>query len=1287
MTSRISFATTTNVPDYPDFLEIQLKSFNDFFQLGTPPEKRVNEGLHKVFREHFPIEDARGNFILEFIDYTLDMPKYGPHECIERGLTYSVPLKAKLRLIRKDDEDEGVETIEQEAYLGNIPYMTPQGSFIINGAERVVVSQIHKSPGVFFTQSKHVSGTKLYSSRIIPFKGAWIEFATDVNHVMYAYIDRKKKFPITTLLRAIGYATDKEILDLFDLSIEVKAARKALQEHMGKKLAARVLRSWTEDFVDEDTGEVITLDRNEILVERNSILDEAAIDKILEAGLSHVVLYREDITVADYEIIYNTLYKDNANSEKEAVEQIYRQLRSAEPPDEQTAREAIQSLFFSTKRYNLGEVGRYKINTKLGISIPMDVSVLTKEDIVEIVKYLIRLINSKAAVDDIDHLSNRRLRTVGEQLYGQFELGLSRMARTVRERMNVRDNEDFKPVDLINSRTIASVINPFFGTNPLSQFMDQVNPLAELTHKRTISALGPGGLTRERAGFEIRDIHYSHYGRLCAIKTPEGPSIGLISSLSMYARINHMGFLVTPYRKVSQGVVDLSQDSISYLTAEQEEKANIAQATSRLDKNGRFLDKIVKTRYSGNFPLTGPENISFIDVAPNQIVSISASLIPFLEHDDASRALMGSNMQCQAVPLLQPEAPIVGTGIERKIAQDFRGLLRAEYTGVVTYVDAEKIVIDYDRTEDEMLVSFESNAVTYRLLKMQRTNQATCVNFKPIVAKGDRVQPGQILCEGYATQNGELALGRNLKVAFMSWRGYNYEDAIVVSERIVKYDLFTSIRLDELTLDARETKLGPEELTAEIPSLSEEALANLDENGVISVGTFVKEGDLLIGKITPKGEADPNPQERFLRAIFGDKALDVKDVSLRVRPYMQGVVIKTRLFSRPKSDKNIRAKIKKELEILKKEHVQQLLGLREVMLTKLVKLLEGEKSNGIYHQFGDELVAEGKTLTVELIEKVLLPLTNPYRDESDYNVPEETNLLVELVLDNWTTDERKNTLVKTLITNYNIKKSTLIADFRRIRFALEIGDDLPAGVIELAKVFIVNKRKLQPGDKMAGRHGNKGIVAKVVREEDMPFLADGTPVDIVLSPLGLPSRMNLGQIFETLLGWVGDVLGEKYTVPVFDGPSIEDIAKELERAGLPSFGKAELYDGLTGEKFDRPVTVGVIYMLKLDHLVEDKIHARSVGGYTLISQQPLGGRAQFGGQRFGEMEVWALKGHGAAHTLREMLTIKSDDIEGRAGAFEAIVKGTSFPKPGRPESFNVLLHELRGLGLEITLKP
>ncbi len=1240
-----------------------------------------------MFREAFPIEDVRGKYILQFIDYSLDAPKYcDPEECVEKGVTFSVPLKAKLRLLRNVGEDDAIETIEQEVFLGNIPYMTTMGSFVINGAERVIVSQLHKSPGVLFAQSKHVSGVKLYSARIIPFKGAWIEFVTDVHNVMYAYIDRKKKLPITTLLRAIGYSTDKAILDIFHLVEEVPANKKELKAHLGRELAARILKSWQEEFVDEDTGEVITLDRNEVVLERNTILDDAAIEQILEAGVKSVVLCREDINSLDYEIIYNTLQRDSANSEKEAVEHIYRQLRNTEPPDEATAREALQGLFFSNKRYSLGEVGRYRINHKLGLNVPMDVSVLTNEDIVEIVKYLLGLINSKATVDDIDHLSNRRLRSVGEQLYAQFELGLSRMVRTIRERMNIRDNEDFKPSDLINARILTSVINTYFGTNPLSQYMDQLNPLAEITHKRRISALGPGGLSRERAGFEIRDIHYTHYGRLCTVETPEGPNIGLIASLAVHAKMNDMGFIVTPYKKVHKGKVDQRVENIQYLSAEDEDKIKIAQANSKLDDKGCFLSKTVKTRYAGDFPVVSPNDISYIDVAPNQIFSVSASSIPFLEHNDASRALMGSNMQRQAVPLLQPESPIVGTGIETRIAQDFRGLIQAEKSGEVEYVDANKIVVKYDLTDDDQLVSFGTASKVYPLIKMKGTNQGTCMNYKPIVKKGDRVQPNQILCEGYATQNGELALGRNLKVAYMSWLGNNYEDAIVISERVVREDLFTSIHIEEFKLETRETKLGPEELTNEIPNLSEEVLSNLDSNGVVAEGTVVRDGDVLIGKITPKGEVDPTPEDKLLRAIFGDRAGDVKDVSLRVPAYMQGVVLKTRLFSKPKIDKNYRIKMKRELEALKEQHAKQLVALRGVMIGKLAKLLKGEKSQGVYHQFGDELIAPGQVFTEQLIERYLFPVKNLYRDESYYNIPEETNLISEVNLDKWVANEHKNELLNTLVNNYNVARNSLIGNFRKEKFTLEIGDELPPNTLKLAKVYLANKRKLQSGDKMAGRHGNKGIVAKVVREEDMPFLSDGTPVDIVLSPLGLPSRMNLGQIYEALLGWAGHSLGEKYATPVFDSVSLEDINNRLTGAGLPAFGQAELYDGRTGTKFDQLITVGVLYMIKLDHLVADKIHARSIGPYSMITQQPLGGRSQFGGQRFGEMEVWALEAFGASNILQEMLTVKSDDVWGRAKAYEAIVKGASFPRPGIPESFNVLIHELRGLGLEITLK-
>ena len=1283
-TERVNFASIRTVIDYPDFLDVQLKSFKDFLQIETPAERRSNEGLFKVFSENFPISDSRENFVLEFIDYVIDPPKYSVDESIDRGLTFSVPLKAKLRLSCNDEDNEDFETIEQEVFLGNIPYMTEKGSFIINGAERVIVSQLHRSPGVFFAQSKHTNGTKLYSARIIPFKGSWIEFATDVNAVMYAYIDRKKKFPVTTLLRAIGYGSDKDILDLFGLSEEVKAEESTLKEYVGRKLAARVLRTWTEDFVDEDTGEVVSIDRNEVLLERDSVLSQEDIDTILESGTESIILHREDVNITDYSIIYNTLQKDNSNSEKEAVEQIYRQLRNTEAPDEQTARDIIQSLFFSDKRYDLGEVGRYRINKKLNLEIESDVRVLTTEDIIKIVKYLIGLINSRAVVDDIDHLSNRRVRTVGEQLYSQFGVGLARMARTIKERMNVRDNEDFKPVDLINARTLSSVINSFFGTNQLSQFMDQTNPLAEVTHKRRMSALGPGGLSRERAGFEVRDVHYTHYGRLCTIETPEGPNIGLISSLCVHAKVNNMGFIETPYRKVGEGKVDMSGD-VLYLTAEEEDTHNIAQANAPLAQDGQFVNETVKARYEGDFPVVEPGQVSYMDVAPNQIVSVAASMIPFLEHDDANRALMGSNMQRQAVPLLRPQAPIVGTGLEARVALDSRSLVLAEEDGVVDYVDGKKIVLRYDLTDEQKLISFDGDLKTYNLTKFRRTNQDTCVNLKPIVLKGDRVKKGQPLCEGYATENGELALGRNLQVAFMPWQGYNFEDAIVISERVVRDDIFTSIHIEEFELEVRDTKRGEEELTSEIPNVSEDAVKNLDENGIIRVGAEVKEGDILIGKITPKGETDPTPEEKLLRAIFGDKAGDVKDASLKASPSLRGVVIDTKLFSRPKKDKDLRAKSKKEVESLKTGYKKDLLGLRAKMINKLVELLEGKTSQGIKHKFGDEILSKGVKFSRANIENNIFPEKNIYRDESNYNVPEEANLIGDLIIENWTDDEHVNNLVFEMVKNYNQTRNEMTAHFKRERFTLEVGDELPAGIVQLAKVYVAKKRKLKVGDKMAGRHGNKGVVAKIVREEDMPFMEDGTPVDIVLNPLGVPSRMNIGQIYETVLGWAGLKLGKKYSTPIFDGATLDDVAKELKEAGLPEFGRAELYDGLSGEKFDQKVTVGVIYMLKLGHLVDDKMHARSIGPYSLITQQPLGGKAQFGGQRFGEMEVWALEAFGASHVLQEILTVKSDDVIGRAKAYEAIVKGENLPKPNIPESFNVLVHELRGLALEVTL--
>jgi DNA-directed RNA polymerase subunit beta len=1283
-TERISFSSIKSVLDYPDFLDIQVKSFEDFFQLETPAEKRTQDGLFKVFSENFPISDSRENFVLEFIDYLVDPPKYSVEECIDRGLTYSVPLKAKLRLSCNDKDNEDFETIEQEVFLGNIPYMTIKGSFVVNGAERVIVSQLHRSPGVFFAQSKHTNGTALYSARIIPFKGSWIEFATDVNSVMYAYIDRKKKFPVTTLLRAIGYGTDKDILDLFGLSEEIKANKAQLKKGVGRKLAARVLRTWIEDFVDEDTGEVVSIDRNEVLLERDSILSEEDVDLILDSGVDSIILHREDINIADYTIIYNTLSKDNSNSEKEAVEQIYRQLRNTEAPDEQTARDIIQSLFFSDKRYDLGEVGRYRINKKLGLDISFDKRVLTTQDIISIVKYLIGLINSKAVVDDIDHLSNRRVRTVGEQLYAQFGVGLARMARTIKERMNVRDNEDFKPVDLINARTLSSVINSFFGTNQLSQFMDQTNPLAEITHKRRMSALGPGGLSRERAGFEVRDVHYTHYGRLCTIETPEGPNIGLISSLCVHAKINSMGFIETPYRKVNEGKVNMSEDVV-YLTAEEEDTHNIAQATAPLDAKGTFINDRVKARFEGDFPVVEPKELTYMDVAPNQIVSVAASLIPFLEHDDANRALMGSNMQRQAVPLLKAEAPIVGTGLEGRAARDSRMMIIAEGEGVVHYVDATKIIVKYEQSDADELVNFDNEYRTYKLIKFRRTNQDTSINLTPIVLKGDKVTKGQVLCEGYSTQNGELALGKNLRVAYMPWQGYNFEDAIVISERVVRDDVFTSIHIDEYELEVRDTKRGEEELTSEIPNVSEEAVKNLDENGIIRVGAEIKEGDILIGKITPKGETDPTPEEKLLRAIFGDKAGDVKDASLKASPSLQGVVIDTKLFTRPKKDKDLRVKSKKEVETLKAQYGKDLTVVRNEMIDKMFSLLQGKTSQGVKHKFGDEVISKGVKFNKTNITENIFPEKNIYRDESNYNVQAEVNLVTDLNLDNWTTDDKTNALIVRLIKNYNLKRNEIAGEFKRKRFTIEVGDELPTGIVQLAKVYIAKKRKLKVGDKMAGRHGNKGVVARIVREEDMPFLEDGTPMDIVLNPLGVPSRMNIGQIYETVLAWAGLELGRKYSTPIFDGATMEEVQAELAEAGLPDAGRAYLYDGLSGVRFDQSVTVGIAYMLKLGHLVDDKMHARSIGPYSLITQQPLGGKAQFGGQRFGEMEVWALEAFGASHVLQEILTVKSDDVIGRAKAYEAIVKGENIPKPNIPESFNVLVHELRGLALEITL--
>ncbi|TVR82817.1 MAG: DNA-directed RNA polymerase subunit beta [Saprospirales bacterium] len=1258
--SRVNFGKTRLLNEYPDFLEIQLQSFKEFFQLETTPENRINEGLYRVFQENFPITDARNIFVLEFLDYFIDPPRYSIDECKQRGLTYSVPLKAKLRLSCNDEEHIDFQTIVQDVFLGNIPYITPKGTFVINGAERVIVSQLHRSPGVFFSQSFHPNGTKIHSARVIPFKGAWMEFATDINTVMYAYIDRKKKFPVTTLLRSIGFDSDKEILTIFGLAEEIKANKTALKKAIGRKLAARVLRKWTEDFVDEDTGEVVTIERNEIILERDMVLDADNITLILDAEAETVILQKEDIE-EDYSIIYNTLQKDPSSSEIEAVQHIYRQLRGTDPPDEETARGIIDKLFFSDKRYNLGEVGRYKINRKLSLDIDPEVQVLTKEDIIEIVKYLISLINQRAELDDIDHLSNRRVRTVGEQLYSQFGVGLARMARTIRERMNVRDNEVFTPVDLINARTLSSVINSFFGTSQLSQFLDQTNPLSEITHKRRISALGPGGLSRERAGFEVRDVHYSHYGRLCTIETPEGPNIGLISTLCVHSKINRMGFLETPYRKVLDGKVDMSGE-IEYLSAEGEDYKKIAQANSELEEDGAFVSDRVKCREHGEFPVLAPDEIEYMDVAPNQIVGVSASLIPFLENDDANRALMGSNMQRQAVPLLRPSSPIVGTGLEAKVAGDSRMLINADGDGVVEYVDANKIVIRYDRTEEDTLVSFETNLTTYNLTKFLRTNQGTCINLKPIVKKGERVTRGKILCDGYATDKGELALGQNLKVAFMPWKGYNFEDAIVLSERVVKEDVYTSLHIEHFELDVRDTKLGEEELTNDIPNVSEDATKDLDENGIIRIGAWINEGDIIIGKITPKGESDPTPEEKLLRAIFGDKAGDVKDASLKAPPSTEGVVIDKQLFSRAKKDKSLKDKEKEMLRSLDDEHAIALNELKTILIDKLLLILKGQVSEGVKTIYGEELIPKGTKFSQRVFNEIEFT-------QVDYS--------------GWSKEEDVNTLVARVLHNYNIKVNEEKGRYKREKFNISIGDELPAGVLKLAKVYMAKKRKLKVGDKLAGRHGNKGIVSRIVRMEDMPFLEDGTPVDIVLNPLGVPSRMNIGQIFETVLGWAGEKLGMKFATPIFDGASIHEIADYVDKAGLPELGQTYLYDGETGDRFHQKATVGIIYMLKLSHMIDDKMHARSIGPYSLITQQPLGGKAQFGGQRFGEMEVWALEAFGAANILQELLTIKSDDIQGRAKAYEAIVKGNNLPEANIPESFNVLIHELRGLALDV----
>ena len=1250
---------------YPDFLDVQLESFRDFLQLDTPPEKRKNDGLYKVFAENFPIADTRNNFVLEFLDYYIDAPRYSVEECLERGLTFSVPLKAKLKLYCSDPEHEDFDTVIQDVYLGPIPYMTDNGTFVINGAERVVVSQLHRSPGVFFGSSVHANGTPLFSARIIPFKGSWIEFATDINNVMYAYIDRKKKLPVTTLLRAIGYETDKDILRIFDLAEEVKANKTNLKKMKGRRLAARVLKSWTEDFVDEETGEVVSIERNETVIERETVIDDPEIDIILDTGVESVLVHHEETGASDYSIIFNTLQKDPSNSEKEAVVFIYRQLRNADPADDASAREVINNLFFSDKRYDLGDVGRFRINKKLNLDTDPSIRVLTKEDIIEIIKYLVELANSKAVVDDIDHLSNRRVRTVGEQLSNQFAVGLARMSRTIRERMNVRDNEVFSPTDLINAKTISSVINSFFGTNALSQFMDQTNPLAEITHKRRLSALGPGGLTRERAGFEVRDVHYTHYGRLCPIESPEGPNIGLISSLCVYAKINSLGFIETPYRKVVNGVCDVNNDDVIYLSAEEEESKIIGQGNAPLKEDGNFIRKVVKCRKDADYPVVPPAQVDLMDVAPQQIASIAAALIPFLEHDDAHRALMGSNMMRQAVPLITTEAPIVGTGIEKQVCEDSRTMITAEGDGVVEYVDATTIRILYDRSEDEEFVSFEPAVKEYKLPKFRRTNQNMTIDLRPMCDKGQRVHKGDILTEGYATAEGELALGRNLLVAYMPWKGYNYEDAIVLNERVVRDDILTSVHVDEFSLEVRETKRGVEELTSDIPNVSEEATKDLDENGIIRVGAHVEPGDILIGKITPKGESDPSPEEKLLRAIFGDKAGDVKDASLKANPSLSGVVIDKKLFSKAMKTRVEKNRDKLELPKLDKEFQDKVDDFKAILIDKLLTLTEKKTSRGVKDYMGVEIIPEGAKFKASHFENL------------DYT---------SVQLTGWTDDEHINSLIRDLVINYLKKYKVLDAELKRKKLALTIGDELPAGIIQMAKVYIAKKRKIGVGDKMAGRHGNKGIVSKIVRQEDMPFLEDGTPVDIVLNPLGVPSRMNLGQIFEAVLGAAGQKLGVRFATPIFDGAHLEDLNEWTDKAGLPRCCSTQLYDGETGLPFDQKATVGVTYMLKLGHMVEDKMHARSIGPYSLITQQPLGGKAQFGGQRFGEMEVWALEAFGASHVLQEILTIKSDDVVGRSKAYEAIVKGDSMPTPGIPESLNVLLHELRGLGLSVSLE-
>ncbi|YBU88070.1 MAG: DNA-directed RNA polymerase subunit beta [Candidatus Walczuchella monophlebidarum] len=1260
LTSRVSFASVKKQVEYPDFLEIQIKSFKEFFQLENQSENKKNEGLFKTFMENFPIYDVRNQFVLEFLDYLLDPPRYSIEECLERGLTFSVTLKARMKISCQDPEHEDFKTVIQDVYLGTIPYMTPTGSFIINGAERVVVSQLHRSPGIFFGKSIHANGTRLYSARVIPLKGSGIEFSTDINNVMYAYVDSKKKFPVTTLFRAIGYEQDQDIFDLFNFSEEVKVTQSNYKKLIGSKVGARVLKQWIEDFVYEDTGEVISIQRNEVILDRDIILEQEHIYHLIESGIDSVILQKKEKNTIDYIILKNTLNKDPTNSGKEALEHIYRQFRNSEPPDSETAIGVIEKIFFN--RSHLGEVGRYRLNQRLGINIPIEIQVITKEDFIYIVKYILKRVHSK--IDDIDNLSNRRVITVSEQLSAQLNIGLSRMARTIRDRMNVRDNEVFTPIDLINAKTLSSVINSFFCTSPLSQFMDQTNLLSEITHKRRLSSLGPGGLSRDRAGFEVRDVHYTHYGRLCPIETPEGTNIGLIYSLCVFAKVNRLGFIETPYRKVTNGQIDFS--SSIYLPTEDESEKTIATAKAKVDEDGYFLNEIVISRKDGDFPMVEYDKIDYIDVGTNQIASISASLIPFLEHDDANRALMGSNMMRQAVPLLCPESPIVGTGLEKKVATDSRLLINAEGEGLVEYVESDHISIRYNITEEEAFLSFDSNIKTYNIMKFKKTNQNTSIRLKPIVRKGMKVSKGQVLCEGYATEKGEIALGRNILVAFMPWKGFNFEDAFVLSERVVREDLFTSIHIDEYSLEVRDTKLGMEELTSDIPNLSEEATKNLDENGIIRVGSEVKPGDILIGKITPKGEYDPTPEEKLLIAIFGERAGNVKDSSLKADTSLYGVVIDRKLFSRSIKDKKIRAQDKMDIEYFESQYKSSFSELHKMLCEKLYTLLQYKISRRIENDMQEEIIPAGNIFTKNLLENIY-----DYINISSYE---------------WTSDDHTNRLVSMLLHNYKIKVINLQGELKRQKFTLSVGDELPLGIVKLVKVYIAKKRKLKVGDKMAVRHGNKGIVSRIVSDEDLPFLEDGTPVDIVLNPLGVPSRMNIGQIYETILGWAGHKLGIKFSTPIFDGASIEQITEYTSKAGLPNLGSTYLYDGETGERFDKPTTVGIIYMLKLGHMVDDKMHARSIGPYSLITQQPLGGKAQFGGQRFGEMEVWALESFGASNILREILTVKSDDVVGRSKTYESIVKGETLPEPGIPESFNVLLHELKGLGLNLHLE-